>query len=300
MPRQPRQGFWFRTHDPADSVVHRDREAFLLAICEEAPQVLDSLRMDVLPVWRAAYTPANWSAMDSFAALAYDTTVELTATSRCLVGWARRFYIEVLWVLESAVQTLQQWLRHPDWAGKERSSRLLRWAPVALLCESVEKGGPRRRPANDAHWLVRWQVLGESAQTIAKVEDRRRRDFDAARDAYQNGSLLATPAEKEAVCDRLAKATRAVMRAKDLIELERALSNEPFRAVTSEELVAKAPQIVAHVNSAAAASLKAQPAEDRHTPWSTVDRAVREYAKRIKLPLRSHPRGRRRAKKHVT
>jgi hypothetical protein len=139
MPRTLKQGRWFRTKNPKHYEVYRDRNDFLEALNSEAPSVLESLYNDVLPLWRMAYLPAYWAAMDNIVALneACDTRCDLPmiVVRDWLVAWSAEFHLNATWIHEAAIRTLYFWMRR-----SQRPQRL-RWAPEVIVFEEVETKG---------------------------------------------------------------------------------------------------------------------------------------------------------------
>lgn len=180
------------------------RELFLNRIRRDAPAVLETLREQVLPVYREQWSEGR--------------------VGMALHEWGSRWNLTDPWCLDLALETLREWagwplaLRHLTWARPPRPDRMwaggdeprrptLRlpaWFPALQTFASFEaeareaferwvqsyreageewasrhgvepvpddRPGHESSPALRFSWLVRFQVLGESASAIASAPD---------------------------------------------------------------------------------------------------------------------------------
>jgi hypothetical protein len=127
------------------------------------------------------------------------------------------------------------------------------------------------------------------------IEDgnaRRRADFASAKKALEGMTALNTTQERFAVCRRFERSVRALLSAGEIRSLDKTVGT----ITTTREVEGfYVPVINGNLSGLLAhsvrASLRRRSINKRYTPGSTIDLAVRQYAKRIDLPLRSHTRG---------
>ncbi len=205
--------------------LYENRIRFAFAIQTEAPFVLKRLREDVLPHW----VP---DLHDPSAKRPVDLSPEVKAFSSAFSRWCADFHLKTRsgWLEEFACQTLHTWAVDPV-----PSSDTLSWSFPAIEILGKPRAYPIRHPEPQFfQWLVRWQVLGETCDTIADLVRDRSRDVEAAQQAVnglkQRARAGLTPSYADALktCSRLASAGLAE-RARDRTRSRRSFSTYDWR-----------------------------------------------------------------------
>ena len=169
-----------KLYDPDDSGAGREKEErrlFLEKVADDAPEVLESLRDQVLPHFPKApsvYEAIRW----------WERPVELSTDAarweQELIAWAKKFHLAEPWVLDAACLTMAGW----HWFGYSP-----KWWPIS---EARKAGLPMRFEHPGWH---PWQDRAEAGKTIAAA-------FKAALEQYLNGEAEArdwieTPERRE-------------------------------------------------------------------------------------------------------
>ncbi len=175
--------------DGEDAPVQHGRVRFFVEITRLAPAVLASLRTHVLPVYRTVVQLCPRSHLEYWKAVAAARPgfrEHLLPLQTAVHHWADCWHLSEPWVLEVTPATLRQWaetgeiargwhlafVSRPLTQAEEKTIHTAQRRHRRVTLPPGIARAPVRHTPEPYRWLVRHQVLGESAKRIVGGRDQ--------------------------------------------------------------------------------------------------------------------------------